>query len=123
MGQFSSRYSEQSLDSRLILSKGDCQLPIPSSFHSPNPQTTILKKTGEVSLALRVKRVFTDLCSICPHDEGIVEILDTAKATGPDNILAIVLKTCSPELDTPLAKLFQYSYNTGIYPTMWKIAQ
>eukprot|EP00061_Rhincodon_typus_P000118 g10536.t1 len=23
----------------------------------------------------------------------------------------------------PLAELFQYTYNTGIYPTMWKIAQ
>eukprot|EP00061_Rhincodon_typus_P012020 g37464.t1 len=41
----------------------------------------------------------------------------------PDNILAIVLKTCAPEPSTPLAKLFQYSYNTGIYSTMWKIAQ
>eukprot|EP00061_Rhincodon_typus_P006216 g26614.t1 len=42
---------------------------------------------------------------------------------GPDNIRAIVLKTCVPELAAPLAKLFQYSYSTGIYPTMWKIAQ
>eukprot|EP00061_Rhincodon_typus_P005860 g25873.t1 len=36
------------------------------------------------------------------------------KAMGPDNILAIVLKTCAPERATPLAKLFQYSYNTGV---------
>eukprot|EP00061_Rhincodon_typus_P002458 g17619.t1 len=42
---------------------------------------------------------------------------------GPDNILAIVLKTHAPELAAPPAKLFQYSYNTGIYLTMWKIAQ
>eukprot|EP00061_Rhincodon_typus_P008278 g30746.t1 len=42
---------------------------------------------------------------------------------GPDNIAAIVLKTCAPELASPLAKLFQYSNNAGIYPTMWKIAQ
>eukprot|EP00061_Rhincodon_typus_P014875 g42230.t1 len=40
-----------------------------------------------------------------------------------DNIPAIVLKTCAPELAAHLAKLFQYSYNTGTYPTMWKIAQ
>eukprot|EP00061_Rhincodon_typus_P001215 g14048.t1 len=52
-----------------------------------------------------------------------LETLDTAKSAGPDNILAIVLKTCAPELAAPLAKLFQYSYNTGIYPTMWKISQ
>eukprot|EP00061_Rhincodon_typus_P018295 g47409.t1 len=30
---------------------------------------------------------------------------------------------CAPELAAPFAKLYQYSYNTGIYPTMWKIAQ
>eukprot|EP00061_Rhincodon_typus_P007911 g30061.t1 len=43
------------------------------------------------------------------------ETLDIAKAMGPDNILAIVLKTCTPELAAPLAKLFHCSYNTGIY--------
>eukprot|EP00061_Rhincodon_typus_P004641 g23072.t1 len=32
-------------------------------------------------------------------------------------------EACAPELATPLAKLFQYSYNTGIYLTMWKIVQ
>eukprot|EP00061_Rhincodon_typus_P004713 g23257.t1 len=42
---------------------------------------------------------------------------------GPDKIAAIVLKTCAPELADPLAKLFQYSYNIGIYPTMWKLSQ
>eukprot|EP00061_Rhincodon_typus_P004567 g22894.t1 len=51
------------------------------------------------------------------------ETLDTAETTGPDNILATVLKTCALKLAAPLAKLFQYSYNTGIYSTMWKIAQ
>eukprot|EP00061_Rhincodon_typus_P016509 g44768.t1 len=50
-----------------------------------------------------------------------LETLDTAKAMGPDNILAIVLKTCAPELAVPLAKLSQFSYNTGIYPTMRKL--
>eukprot|EP00061_Rhincodon_typus_P009900 g33741.t1 len=41
----------------------------------------------------------------------------------PDNILAIVLKMSAPEHAMPLSKLFQYSYNTGIYLIMWKIAQ
>uniref|UniRef100_UPI00398E8A02 transforming growth factor beta activator LRRC32-like n=1 Tax=Pristiophorus japonicus TaxID=55135 RepID=UPI00398E8A02 len=49
--------------------------------------------------------------------------LDTAKAMGPDNIPAVMLKTCAPELAASLAKLFQYSYNTGIYPTLWNTAQ
>uniref|UniRef100_UPI00398ECC84 sushi, von Willebrand factor type A, EGF and pentraxin domain-containing protein 1-like n=1 Tax=Pristiophorus japonicus TaxID=55135 RepID=UPI00398ECC84 len=47
----------------------------------------------------------------------------SAKAIGPDNILAVMLKTCAPELAAPLAKLFQYSYNTAIHLIMWKIAQ
>eukprot|EP00061_Rhincodon_typus_P016936 g45408.t1 len=42
---------------------------------------------------------------------------------GHDNIPAIVLKTCASELAAFLAKLFQYSYNTGIYTTMRRIAQ
>eukprot|EP00061_Rhincodon_typus_P004708 g23247.t1 len=46
-----------------------------------------------------------------------------AQATDPDNIPAIVLKACAPEHAAPLAKLFQYSYNTGIYLAMGKIAQ
>eukprot|EP00061_Rhincodon_typus_P009020 g32163.t1 len=52
-----------------------------------------------------------------------LETLDTAKAAGPDKIPAIVLKTCAPELATPLDKLYQNSYNTGNYLTVWKIAQ
>eukprot|EP00061_Rhincodon_typus_P013720 g40264.t1 len=31
--------------------------------------------------------------------------------------------TCAPELIARTAKLFQYCYNTGINPIMWKIAQ
>eukprot|EP00061_Rhincodon_typus_P018465 g47641.t1 len=32
-------------------------------------------------------------------------------------------KTCAPELAAPRAMLFQYNYNTGIHPTIWKLAQ
>eukprot|EP00061_Rhincodon_typus_P011223 g36083.t1 len=64
------------------------------------------------------------VAEVTPHDiNKPLETLATTKAMGPDNILEIVLKTYAPELATPLAKLFQYSYNTEIYPVMWKIAQ
>eukprot|EP00061_Rhincodon_typus_P013035 g39154.t1 len=52
-----------------------------------------------------------------------LKVLDTAKAMGHDNISAAVLKICAPELAVPVAKLFQYSYNTGIYLTVQKIEQ
>eukprot|EP00061_Rhincodon_typus_P016981 g45468.t1 len=35
----------------------------------------------------------------------------------------MALKTCALELTTLLPKLFQYSCNTGIYLTLWNIAQ
>ncbi|XP_067874524.1 uncharacterized protein [Heterodontus francisci] len=52
-----------------------------------------------------------------------LKALDTAKALGPDNIPAIVPKTCAPEHASSLSKLFQCSDNTGISPAMWKIDQ
>eukprot|EP00061_Rhincodon_typus_P017890 g46806.t1 len=45
------------------------------------------------------------------------------KTMGCDNSLAVAMKTCAPELAAPLAKISQYSYNTGIYLTVWKISQ
>eukprot|EP00061_Rhincodon_typus_P003497 g20236.t1 len=52
-----------------------------------------------------------------------LEALDTEKAMGPDSILAIVLKAYAPELAAPITKLFQSSYKSSIYLTMWKFDQ
>ena len=48
--------------------------------------------------------------------------LNTSKSSGPDGIPAIVLKSCSPELAPVLNKLFQLSYNLGIFLSSWKLA-
>ena len=48
--------------------------------------------------------------------------LNTSKSSGPDGIPAIVLKSCAPELAPVLNKLFQLSYNLGIFPSSWKLA-
>ena len=48
--------------------------------------------------------------------------LNTSKSNGPDGIPAIVLKSCAPELAPVLNKLFQLSYNLGIFPSSWKLA-
>ena len=44
------------------------------------------------------------------------------KAAGPDRIHGMVLKNCAFGLAYPLSKLFQVSYNTGIIPQEWKLA-
>ncbi|XP_078424186.1 myoD family inhibitor domain-containing protein isoform X2 [Cetorhinus maximus] len=86
-----------------------CQVDDPS-----RPSLEILSITGASLQPIR----FT------PRDiKKWLKALDTAKAMGSDNIPAIVLKTCAPEFAAPLAKLFQYSYNTGIHPAMWNIVQ
>ena len=48
--------------------------------------------------------------------------LNTFKSSGPDGIPAIVLKSCAPELAPVLNKLFQLSYNLGIFPSSLKLA-
>eukprot|EP00061_Rhincodon_typus_P013076 g39224.t1 len=76
----------------------------------------------QMKLVLSITDTSLQQTRFTPHDiKKRLETLDTANAKGADNIPATVLKTWAPELAAPLAKLFQYSYNTGIYPT-WKIA-
>ena len=45
-----------------------------------------------------------------------------SKSKGPDGIPAIVLKSCASEFAPVLKKLFQLSYNLGIFPSSWKLA-
>ena len=48
--------------------------------------------------------------------------LDVNKATGPDDIPALVLRRAAPELATPLARLFQLCFDKGYMPAQWKTA-
>ena len=48
--------------------------------------------------------------------------LDINKASGPDGIPALVLRTAAAELATPLARLFQLCFNSGHMPAQWKVA-
>jgi len=48
--------------------------------------------------------------------------LDSAKATGPDNIAARVIKQCAPEIAEPLANLFTLSFSRSRLPSQWKDA-
>ena len=48
--------------------------------------------------------------------------LNSSKCKGPDGLLAIVLKSCASKLASVINKLFQLSYNRGIFPSSWKHA-
>ncbi|CAG4952044.1 unnamed protein product [Colias eurytheme] len=52
----------------------------------------------------------------------IMRNLDVNKASGPDGIPAIVLKTCAPELSPVLTRLFRLSLKSGKVPKSWKLA-
>ena len=48
--------------------------------------------------------------------------LNTSKASGPDGIPALVLKTCAPELTPVLCRLFSLSFKLGQFPDCCKLA-
>ena len=57
--------------------------------------------------------------------EGVEKLLDSInihKASGPDKIPNIILKTCSLEISPALANIFQQSLDTGALPNDWKNA-
>ena len=57
--------------------------------------------------------------------EGAEKLLDNInihKASGPDKISYIILKTCSKEISSALANIFQQSLDTGTLPNDWRNA-
>ena len=45
-----------------------------------------------------------------------------AKAAGPDGIHGMILKNCNIGLARPLSMIFRMSYDTGVVPKEWRIA-
>ena len=57
--------------------------------------------------------------------EGFEKLLNNFniyRASGPDEIPNIILKTCSKELSPALANIFQQSLDTGTLPNDWRNA-
>eukprot|EP00732_Lithocolla_globosa_P000417 Lithocolla_globosa_v1_NODE_127_length_6020_cov_51.448114.p1 type:complete len:867 gc:universal NODE_127_length_6020_cov_51.448114:3658-1058(-) len=52
----------------------------------------------------------------------LLKQMKVKQATGPDNIPARVLKECAEVLAPILARLFQLSFDSGVFPSLWKIA-
>ena len=53
---------------------------------------------------------------------NLLKKVKPSKAAGPDHIHGMVLKNCAYGLAYPISKLFQVSYNSGIIPQEWKMA-
>ena len=54
--------------------------------------------------------------------EKILTKLDKNKSTGIDEIHPLVLKECATNLSIPLSLLFKKSFESGLVPTYWKMA-
>eukprot|EP00061_Rhincodon_typus_P018470 g47648.t1 len=61
----------------------------------------------------------SDVCSL----EGTQHLIAEASGLGPVGGIFHLAMMYVPDLAMPFAKLFQHSYNTSIYLTMWKVAQ
>ena len=48
--------------------------------------------------------------------------INVNKACGPDGLSGKILKNCSGSIAYPLSLIYQISYNTGIVPQEWKVA-
>ena len=48
--------------------------------------------------------------------------LDTHKSASPDGLHPLVIKSCSQSFAMALSLIFQASFETGIVPEMWKLA-
>ena len=52
----------------------------------------------------------------------VIRNLDSSKASGPDCIPVVVLKSCEPELSHILAKLFNNCLKESCFPDCWKVS-
>ena len=52
----------------------------------------------------------------------VITNLDSPKASGPDCILAVVVKNCEPELSYTLTKHFSMCLKDSCFPNYWKVS-
>ena len=52
----------------------------------------------------------------------VVINLDLSKASGPDCIPVVVLKSCEPEFSYKLAELFDKCLKESCFPDCWKVS-
>ena len=62
---------------------------------------------------------------LCTVDQvlTLLQSVDPSKASGPDGISARMLQSTAASIAPAIMKLFNLSLRSGIFPSVWKIAQ
>ncbi len=85
-------------------------------------QATVTDPEKELP-TLRLSDVLMEDIHILPKEiTDQLSSLNTSKSTGPDGINNKILKSLAVELAIPLATLFNYSLEKGVFPHLWKCA-
>ena len=78
-----------------------------------------------ISLPVFPSRINLKLHNISVASKMVKKVimnLDLSKASGPDCIPVVVVKTCEPELSHILAELFNKFLNESCFPDCWKVS-
>ena len=65
------------------------------------------------------------LCNVISTKKKLLKVIKKLKANGspgPDGVTPLLLKMFCDELAVPLLKIFEESFENGIFPDIWKIA-
>ena len=84
------------------------ELPPPVVNHFSQMETTARERTSDFCL-VRSRAA-----------EKVLKNLKEDKATGPDQLAALLLKKCAKELSLPVAKLARAMLAAGKWPTLWR---
>ena len=104
----SDNYEKASLFNKYFTDQ--CSLP-PGSDADPLPEFKLLTDS-------KLDLIFTTPDEV----RKILQTLNTCKASGPDGISNKILKECAHSLCVPLARLFNLSFQSGKFPSCWKLA-
>jgi hypothetical protein len=86
-----------------------------TNLYSDDIQVVCDKYSSEILELCELELSTTDVLSVLKN-------VDCSKATGPDNVSPILLKTCCHELSGPLCDLFNMSLSNGTLPAHWRNA-
>ena len=89
-----------------------------SSGIPEDPNWVIPSLSPAPELSAPLTRVVTTTATVCKH----LKLLKNCKSPGEDGIPNEVLKWLAPSLSYPLCLLFNMSYRTGVFPSVWKSA-